>query len=886
MRPRPSLRQVLVVATLLASLWLGRGVARGDFSEDFASPNPAWRLEASSGAQLLGRRRLSEGVDKSLRFEQIRLVAGTGYSAPLAYEVEAIPIIDETGCECRIRCNQPGVQLGLRIEFPRSKNKANGRQLSTVVYGSRYTEVGRWQTLTVAQIPLLAERNARMMRTVPGQQVDTREAFISHVVLLAPGGPGATVVDVCQLRLAGVGPAAMPSVLVGTTGPQLNAAQATTISKPKPPVEIRIEAQTLQAERKPFLPKLLEYHGESLELVRDLGFNGLWLDAPPTEALVVSADSMSLWIVAPPPEDMTLVRADSAWRTVLCWQCGDGLMLSDLDITNSISDTIRHRDQNLRRPLAASVAQFSGAFDRYIDIIAVPCHTNRPGTSPIDAGRTIASARRELGPGCVVVAEIALDRPAGLASQLAAFSIAGKGWIEPAIVRDHVIESIASGARGYVMRSTQSIAGDGLEARRLRLHLAEVNGQVTKGEAWLARGGAMTSLTDNQQRLTAHMWQLDRTRLCLPVARQEWPRGDGVTTEPATFIAPGVPITSAGYRFALNDLLPVGLERQAGGAALKVDPRWQQDLLLLTDDVRAAQAIRNDVRRGAPAALRLRRDRLRADFETLGELHRAMPKHRQSVATGDLLPLAKDLLTQIDLAATASDLSRATGMCDELALRIDQAFAVMKRQVVATPENESVPTATIPAAWPMHAELVDIMRQLPRGENVLPGGNFEQIAELQRLGWRHTQRASGNHESIVSLTADSPHTGAAALRLATRPRATKTDEGPSVWIESPTIPIAKGDLVEITGWARVAPNRGAAATLEIFDSLGTADLAVDVAGNGTWQPFRLVRKAAEAEQLSLTFALAGSGVADIDAVMIQTIVPRPAAVAAQRTPPR
>ncbi len=893
MRTPILIRPVLALTALLVQWCCAVSVGRGDFREDFAAPSPAWQVEAGPSVQLIDRRRLSEGTDKSLRFEQIRVVAASGYSAPLAYGVEAIPIIDETGCECRIRCNQPGVQLGLRIEFPRSKNAATGRTVSTIVHGSRYTEVGRWQTLTVKEIPLLAERNARMMRTVPGQQVDTREAFVSHVVLLAPGGPGATVVDVCELNLAGVGPSAMTSVLVDAagsqSGPQLIAARAAALRKPLPPIEIRIEAQTVQAEGKPFLPRLLEYHGESLELVRELGFNGIWLAVPPTEALVVSADSLSLWIIAPPPEDMSVVTADSAWRTVLCWQCGDRLTSGDLDITNSISDTIRHRDQNLRRPLSASLAESCRAYDRYADVISLSCRSNQPGSRPLDVGRLVGRARRELGAGCVVLAEIELDRPASLATQLAAFDVTNKGvdkggskgWIEPAIVRDNVIESIAAGARGYVMRTSRSIAGEQLEARRLRLHLAEVNGQVARSEAWLARGGAITSLTDSKRRFTAHMWQLDRTRLCVPVARDEWPRGDGVTVEPVSFVAPGVPITSAGYRLALSELLPVPLERQAGGAAFKIDPRWQNDLLLLTDDARAAQAIRNDVRKAAPAAVRLRRDRLQADLAALSALHDAMPRHRQSVATADLLPLAEDLLTQINLAATAGDLSRATGMCDELGLRLDQAFAVMKRQVVATVENESIPTAYVSTAWPMHIELTDIMPQLPRGANLLAGGNFEQLHELQRFGWRHTQRADSHQESAVSLTSDSPHTGAAALRLATRPRGGNFDEGPSVWIESPPLKISPGDLVEITGWARVAPNSGTAATLEVFDTLGTVDLAVTIKGTGTWQPFRLIRKSDDEHRLQLTFALSGSGIADIDAVMIQNILPRPAELAKQ-----
>jgi hypothetical protein len=770
-----------------------------------------------------------------------------------------------------VRANVPGLQLALRIEFPRSRDVATGRVLSTLVLGPRYAETGTWHTLSIDQVPLLAERNARMLRTNPGQQVDVREAVVTHVVLLAPGQRAPSTIDVAQLKLTGTAHTLGLGDNQLAGGPLLGSPATVADVARQPPIAVAIESQTLMAGGRPVMPRLVSYHGESLELIKQLGFNGIWLDTPPTPAMARSADQLGLWIVGPAPEDLADIQADSSWRCVLCWTCGARLLPTQRDITRAACDDIRAADQQLCRPLAASIAGDSSGYRSLVDVIASATWGQLPSSTPSDVARLIKSARHQAGSGCVLLGEVELDLPSGLRNQLTALDAETPPWIEPAIVRDQALRALAEGAKGIVYRTAHPLSGEDTRSQRLRAHLFELNHQISLAEPWLVRGGSPTRLADSTGLSTIYMWQLDRTRLLLPLPDERWPRGDGVSTQNLAFIAPGVPITVGGFRMAGDDLRSIDIVRKPGGAEIALDPRWQHELLVLTDDARAAADLRRRLRSQALANAKAARDRLRIDVETLAGRHTAIPAHRQSAATTDLLPLAKGLLTQVDLSLAARDTRRAIDLLDELNLRIDQAYCIMRRQVAAVGRLESLPTAVAPATWAQHAKLRDVVDQVPRGNNRLPGGNFENVSDLQNAGWRHTQRADSRQASAVTLTSDSPHTGAAALRLATRPREPGGDDGPAVWIVSPPVAVTSGQLVEITGWVRVSPNQGDEATLEIFDSIGTADLALAVRGGGQWTSFRLLRAATSSEPLSLTLALAGSGVADVDAVMIRPL---------------
>jgi hypothetical protein len=95
---------------------------------------------------------------------------------------------------------------------------------------------------------------------------------------------------------------------------------------------------------------------------------------------------------------------------------------------------------------------------------------------------------------------------------------------------------------------------------------------------------------------------------------------------------------------------------------------------------------------------------------------------------------------------------------------------------------------------------------------------------------------------------------------------------PLVWITSPPVSVTKGQLLEISGQARVEePIVGNNEGLEIVDSLGGPELALRVGAAEDWRPFRMIRGVPETSDMTVTFALTGLGTACVDAVTIRPL---------------
>jgi hypothetical protein len=167
----------------------------------------------------------------------------------------------------------------------------------------------------------------------------------------------------------------------------------------------------------------------------------------------------------------------------------------------------------------------------------------------------------------------------------------------------------------------------------------------------------------------------------------------------------------------------------------------------------------------------------------------------------------------------------------------------------------------------------------------LPGGGFEDLAELLNSGWRRSENSTANVAGSVRLSPDGPHSGEYCLELearsSTQVPSTPSLASPPVWVTSPPLIVPAGHVVEIRGWVRVANAPiGSADPLLIFDSIGGEESAVRVAASPSWRQFRLVRAAPAGTKCRVTIALGGVGRASIDSVEYR-FVPLPVGMASR-----
>jgi hypothetical protein len=178
------------------------------------------------------------------------------------------------------------------------------------------------------------------------------------------------------------------------------------------------------------------------------------------------------------------------------------------------------------------------------------------------------------------------------------------------------------------------------------------------------------------------------------------------------------------------------------------------------------------------------------------------------------------------------------------------------------------------------AEFSQTLDELQSGENLLYGGDFEDLDQITQFDWQQVRHEAPGIDAGARLSPQSPQHGTRCLELfaAATIDAPHFIGGPPVWIVSPPVPVDEGSLVEISGWIRIdKPITGSVDGLLIFDSLGGAELSLALRETSGWQAFQLIRGVPSSSELRLTFALSGIGSACIDGVMIRVLqrpVPR------------
>jgi hypothetical protein len=188
---------------------------------------------------------------------------------------------------------------------------------------------------------------------------------------------------------------------------------------------------------------------------------------------------------------------------------------------------------------------------------------------------------------------------------------------------------------------------------------------------------------------------------------------------------------------------------------------------------------------------------------------------------------------------------------------------------------------------PEHYQMWRRLQPIRTWQDVLPGGEFENLDLLISSGWRHYQYAQTGVESEADLSRSerrtkqpavgevyTPEVPAYCLRLAARPTDSRASigmlESSPLWIESPPISVQAGQLLRFSGKVYV----GAAVTgsfdgLIIYDSIGGDALSQRFDRTDDWREFSYYRIAPLDGEIRMTAALTGLGEALIDDLRVE-----------------
>ncbi len=893
--------QVFAVAILAAHCAAAELRAEPAFTCTFNGPENVWKvLDNGVPSEVMAHDCLPGGARDQGGIEHVTVAATAGQSVLLECPTPPVAALDELQVRLWVKSARPDVQLAARISLPRSRDPKNHTMATAIVKGTAYKRPGHWQELVISEVPKLLAAQVRIMRATPGAAIDAHEAYLESVVLFVPGDPKGFEVETDQLEVEGVivtppseikptttkvdtkigkgrGPAPRSAAQVLQAG--FNDDGTPTGDRSSP---VRLQGSTLIVEGRPFLPRVIEWNGEPLKFLAERGFNAIKLQTSPNPQQTADAQRYGLWFVCTPPRPETLAQGGlgAVGDRVLAWYLDDDALEADPNYAQRWAELVRENDVVYGRPILIVPDANWGAASKFADILIARNSRISVTTGP-EYEAWLESRRQLAQPGMPLW--VTLNTQFGEAVHVQANALAHATGPSPAVDSEQ-LESLLQiagtcGARGYMFQSSSPLS-ESDPATRTRVTAVELlNRRLQLMEPWLAGGKVVSYVTSTNNAVTAAVMHVDRARLLILQAedaeKSALLTGNRPAAKELTFVVPGVSESSQTYFVTPISMRSLTSERIAGGTRIST-PTGNDGFIVITEDPKVVQSLRQHIARHGSQIVRLERDlavsRAQAVFQTdqrLTQLGLSSKLSANDAAT------VNARLAQLDALMTSGQLEQAQALV--AAANADSRRMVAEQRQIAIVAS-GLSSNALGLSYDRLIDFVALERSLDNlrvGENLLAGGDLENLGEMTQFGWQHVVHASAGAATHAELSADGPQHGTYCLELQAVAPANKQSAAaydPLVWIVSPGVPVDAGKLVEITGWVRIEKPFGpTGGGLAIVDTLGGPELSLVVHEASSWQSFRMIRAVPKSTELRLTFALMGLGAAKIDAVMVRTL---------------
>jgi hypothetical protein len=314
--------------------------------------------------------------------EHVKLTAeaATGDAAFIHYHYDTppAPINELLTAGVWVKATKTGIQLRARVVFPNEPDPANPQTpLTTLLVGKTLDRSRQWEKLTLENVPDLLTKHLPVLRAKVGREVNTTGAYVDRLVLNLYAGPGAVEVWVDDLDIGPVKPAA-------------KAGAGLPVKLPKGVAESRgrqVEQRggQISVDGRPFFFRAIRHTGTPLHVLRQAGFDTLWLPPDAPDDLIADAGREGWFLVPTVPlvparsDDETRVSVDRAAgdldafmrrfasADVLFWDLGGGRTRGDELRVSRTCEAIRRNDP--RRPRGADVWDGFPAYSSYLDVI-------------------------------------------------------------------------------------------------------------------------------------------------------------------------------------------------------------------------------------------------------------------------------------------------------------------------------------------------------------------------------------------------------------------------------------------------------------------------------------------------------------------------------------
>ncbi|NBO92969.1 MAG: hypothetical protein EBV06_11760 [Planctomycetia bacterium] len=859
-------------ATLM--LFLVAGVVHGQqiLREGFESKGPYWKQGSSDAVFKLIRHALTDETAQSgQRSEHIRLQIERGSYIHYVFDIPRAPVNDELTVGLWIKSNRPGVQLMCRVVLPRERDpKDPSRNLTCFLRCEPYNST-RWKPLPLVNPVKRLREQQQLLNSKLGRDVSTAGAYVDQVVLNLYDGPGTLDVWIDDLEIGPVVGDPKPEGIVAV--PTVRPTPGSLV--PRGSSEVRFAGQRLMIDNKPFMMRAIRHTGMPLSVLNMAGFNTICLDETAPTNRIEEASKLGFKLVP------TLERrSDDLQRrmnrfmvseAVLAWDLGGNLDADQFTSTAGFARMVQQDDSS--RLLIADVWDGFLGYARGLDGTLMGTHRWPLFTSLELANyREWLSHRRKLTRTNYAWTWVQ-THPQEWFLKMAYPKENSNGFREPVGPLPEQIRllsyiALAAGYRGLAFWSDRFLA-DSHQGRDRLLGLALLNQELKLLEKILQEVTDEVEWVDTSHPdIKAAIFRIPRNVLVLPI----WV-GKG---------AQFVPGQSALVR--LDVYVPAAPITTTRGAIVKLENFSLATAVVLTSDMSKNGMVVHlqTMQQGmAKTAAQWLHDQAKEELDKVEQIDAAL------IQAGVGLPDAAALLEKAKKSLEQSRKFRTDGQHSEGYAQAEVALrslrVLMRAHWERAVRDLDTPTASPFAVsfytLPLHHELLEELRGLKAGSNVLPYGDFEVPVGQSQPGWTVQEVPSLDPVTTeVRRVSQGAHGGSGqCVMLAIRPkdprRVPAALERTFVALHSPAVKLPPGSLVRVSGYIKIpAPITGSADGALLYDSAGGEPLAVRLTGEQKkWKSFSLYRRVPPSGQIHVTLAMSGLGAVYFDDVRIEPL---------------
>jgi hypothetical protein len=911
---------------------LGQQVHRNGFE----GRNPAWtRASADAPFDETVHQITDQGAHDGQRAEYLQIKAGQGSYIYYQYPTGRAPVSEELSAGVWVKTSRPGVQLLARVVLPHEPDPNNlESRLTTLLRGDVYRQIGRWQRLEIGRATALLRPQQQFLQAQLGRAINIQDAYIDRLLLNVYTGPGVSELWIDDLE---IGPVMDP--VAPTPGKTAGPAATPTARSQTRSALVEFNGSQLRVGGKPFFIRGIRHSDTPLKTLYQAGFNTVCVDVTDDPALLQQAADLGFWLVpalaVTQPETHLLsgealvqeINRFPALDAVLFWDMGGALAAEQSTQVARAAQVVRNADPG--RPIGADVWDGLLPFSRTVNLLGIHRWPLMTAMEIKDYAVWLDQRRLLANPGSFTWTWVQTHLPDWYTSLLYERR-PGETFDEPIGPQPEQIRlltytALGAGCRGLGFWSDRFLA-DSHSGRDRLLCLALLNQELDMIEPLLlTTDGPGQWIDTNLPEVRASVMRTAKGVLVLPI----WLGGGGqfVPGQEATgalaIVVPQVPQGSQAWEVTPGEVRALRMERVVGGTRVYVPEFGLTTAIVFTSDPTLLIRFQEQCRARRQLAAQWTYELAREELKKVVRVEEQLEKDGHTLPDGPAL--MKDARDRLQRAKEYWENRRFTDAYREGQRVLRPVRILMRAQfeqaikplgtAVASPYTVSFYTL------PRHWRFMDGFKTGRSAGNVLPGGDFEEnptgaasepwvpqeitldpvlmsarrvsalTVEPVKDAKKDPKKDPKDAKPVPPPSGppqDKPIVGKQCLMLEIKPKNVEVVpqvlERTFLALTSPTVHLAPGTLVKVSGWMRIPKNL--TATVDgalIYDSAGGEPLAFRMRYALNWTPITLYRRVPASGMINVTVALTGLGAVYFDDIKIEPMQQGPPAAALSRS---